>query len=485
MERLWHVEPHERIEATVAAAGQVRHLPPPISAWTNAPEPLSCALQAALQGQMPKDLWNLNIIADISGTNAARQGIYATLLAHSITKDADALVAYLSAKVCERRRNKGQEAAINKAVGAFLANLLQAKESEKANGFVYRSMQAQAFTGEAVSYRTFSFVVESFVALGWLEHFKGEKRWTANGFDSAARPFASGGHASRFRMTPALRALCEGVTSDHFIEPLPEHPIILRASSTGHGNAKARGKTLDFVPTERTQLLEQQMRELNLFLSGFELRPYRFTGLVRIFNEGDTPSFDWNKGGRLYARGELQYQFQSKEDRKQITIDGESSKELDIRASYLATYHGLMRQPFDPSADPYAVEGFDRTAVKLWTMATFGKAGHLARWPKELSDDYKSEFGKAPPKVKDIRDAMVAKFPVLEQWGRSGHTWATLQYHELSAVFAAMFMLMKVHKVPAYPVHDSLIVRVRDAEVARMFLIESYKRSLGVDVEVK
>jgi hypothetical protein len=416
--------------------------------------------------------------------------IYASLLAKPTTQQADALVASLSTKVCERRKNRGREHATHRAVAAFVADLLRAEASTKAQGWVYRSLKAAAFSGEDVSYRTFTFVVESFYALGWLEHTKGHKFWTANGFALAGHgpmvpPSATGGRASRFKMTPALKALCEGVTADHFIEPLPANPVVLRAAARGRGANKERGKMMPVPQTEYTTCLIEQMKELNQFLSGFEMRPCRFTGLVRNFNEGDKPCFDWNKGGRLYARGELQYQFQSKEDRAKITLDGEATTEVDIRASFLATYHGLMKQPFDPSFDPYEVEGIHRDAVKLWMMATFGNQGHVRRWPNKLAEDYREKHGDAPPKVREIREAMVAKFPVLAEWGNSGHTWADLQFHESNAVYAAIFMLMKVHRIPAYPIHDSVIVKAKDADVAKEFITTSYKASLGVDIMVR
>lgn len=412
-------------------------------------------------------------------------GIYAALLSKSITEEADGLIAKVSAQVYERRKNKGREREIQRVVAAFIADLLRANESKNAQGLVYRPMKAEAFTGEDVSYRSFRSVVESFVALGWIEKLPGRRYWIANHFDPSAPPHASGGYASRFRMTPELLALCGDVTSAHFIEPLPEHPIILRSSSTGHGEQKVRGKNISFTHNERSQLLEDQMKELNLFLSKFEMRPYRFTGLVRIFSQGERDDFNWDKGGRLYCRGELQYQYQSKEDRKAITIDGEPVAELDIRASFLATYHGLMNQPFDPTIDPYQLPDIERNAVKLWMVATFGSNGHRTRWPKKHVEDYLEKHGREPPKVRVIKEAMITKFPVLEHWGNSGHTWADLHFHEASAVFGTMFMLMKVHEIPSFSVHDSLIVRARDAEVAKRFLMQSYKMALKVDVEVR
>jgi hypothetical protein len=49
----------------------------------------------------------------------------------------------------------------------------------------------------------------------------------------------------------------------------------------------------------KTEALEAQVKRLNEFLAGFQLEPYAHQGYVRVFNEGDTKEFAWNKGGRL------------------------------------------------------------------------------------------------------------------------------------------------------------------------------------------
>jgi hypothetical protein len=41
--------------------------------------------------------------------------------------------------------------------------------------------------------------------------------------------------------------------------------------------------------------LEQQLRHLNNFLDGVDLRGGSHRGYVRIFNQGDHSGFDWNR----------------------------------------------------------------------------------------------------------------------------------------------------------------------------------------------
>ena len=72
------------------------------------------------------------------------------------------------------RRKRGRRSGADKlraAVTGLLGDLLLArKPSEKANGWVYRSMQAQSFTGKRVSYRTFAAIVDALKDLDLVEH---------------------------------------------------------------------------------------------------------------------------------------------------------------------------------------------------------------------------------------------------------------------------------------------------------------------------
>src|SRR5207302_3565001 len=127
--------------------------------------------------------------------------------------------------------------------------------------------------------------------------------------------------------------------------------------------------------SELARRFVEQMRELNAYLAKRAIHGGRHRYFKRVFNEGDTPSFSWNKGGRLYSEGEDCYQQMPRSQRIRMTIDGEELCEVDIRASYLTIIHALHDEPFpDPAEDdPYALEAFPRDVVKAWCVAVFGK----------------------------------------------------------------------------------------------------------------
>ena len=146
---------------------------------------------------------------------------------------------------------------------------------------------------------------------------------------------------------------------------LPEHPLICKATSKrGFYGAKLPGKRIKFTHSERTRQLEDEVKSINGFLDSFDIRGGTHGGYVRIFNMGDDPSFDWNKGGRFYSPGEDSYQQLSKEERLRMTINGSPVVELDIRASYPTILFALCGRSEELPADPYNLPDLPRSVVK-------------------------------------------------------------------------------------------------------------------------
>ena len=87
---------------------------------------------------------------------------------------------------------------------------------------------------------------------------------------------------------------------EHFIADLPKHPLQVRPSSRRdlYGQ-KLKGRRMSFETTPETDKLEAEVRELNEFFDGFELRGATHRGFIRSFNKGDDRDFKWNMGGRL------------------------------------------------------------------------------------------------------------------------------------------------------------------------------------------
>ena len=332
-------------------------------------------------------------------------------------------------------------------------------------------MRPDAFTESDVGYRVFKALVRALVDLGLLESHKGFQHWREP-FGGKMLPMIR--KATRFRATRRLIGICEqhGVRAvdfhEHFLIPLPEHPLQLHAASkrNGYGD-KIRGRPMRFEATAATERLERQLKELNAFFDGFELRGGMHRGYLRIFNNGDHPEFNWDMGGRLYSHGESNYQQMESADRLRMTINGEPVCEIDIRASYLTIFHALHGEPFDATNDPYDVAGLGpeaREVVKMWVTASFGNNAPIERWPREVVAKYRERTGKKLGKQHSARKVgakVMQKFPLLTRLGEPARGqecgWAQLMYIESQAMFETMLELMG-EQIPSLAVHDSIIV---------------------------
>jgi hypothetical protein len=127
-------------------------------------------------------------------------------------------------------------------------------------------------------------------------------------------------------------AKAKGVTPEnahqHFILALPRNPLVLKGAPSlkfgKGGKKKIPGKRLKIESTPETEKLEGDVRRLNEFLDTFALYPGIHRGYFRVFNQGDHPSFAWDRGGRLYSQGGDSYQSLKEEERVQMAIDGEA-----------------------------------------------------------------------------------------------------------------------------------------------------------------
>jgi hypothetical protein len=435
-----------------------------------------------------------------------RDARYAALDSKAVTDAARKLVDTLCDQIAttELRLGKRQHKRMKKAaqlrmaVEGFMADLLRAQAS--GNGFVYRSLRPASFTGEPVSHKTFTAMVQMLTDMGLLGKHPGFQATVQFDVGGPKVPYLR--HATRFRATQTLLDICgeHGVraadVNQHFLLPLPEFPLQLRASSSRneYGN-KVRGRLMPFERTGRIAMWENDLRRFNEFMDQFELRGGLHRGYIRVFNNGDTPDFQWDKGGRLYSQGgEVSYQQMPKTDRLQMTINGEPVCEIDIRASYLTIFHAWNGVYLDPRSDPYDLPGLGpeaRPVVKAWFVATFGNDAHLDKWPKEIAAEYRERTGRSLSKdypITRIREKAIEVHPVLARWSepidvrrmycdqshhaierwRDGNRrmgWADLMYLESAAMLYAIYVLYN-QKVPSLSVHDSLIVPASKQDLA-------------------
>ena len=361
----------------------------------------------------------------------------------------------------KKSRTADALASFNLAVDLILGDLFVSYLQDDSH-WAYRSERALAFSGEAVGYKTWKIVIPALIGLGYVDYHKGSSR---------KNPFDEGtylqGLASRFKVTESLVALAEshGIRfdelSDYYITAIPKNVLRLKASNRG----KLGGEELPIDDTTQTRALSAQVHRLNQYLSQYTLTGGLFEGYRRSFSNGEFPNFNWNQGGRLYAVGGHTYQQLSGERRGLMQINGEPVVEIDVSASHLSIYMGEMGHKVADGSDLYSVEDFAREDVKQFITMSFGQGKLPKQWPK------KSNIVVG---IHDVREAVCRAIPCLLSLAESGHDWATLQYLEAETLIQAMQSLHK-KDIPAYCVHDSLIVPVSREQECRKALTRAWQ----------
>ena len=433
--------------------------------------------------------------AETSKADELRHATFASLEGHACTEAAQALTKALNERVVHQLTRaettgaaKTNRKKLKLAIGAFLADLLTP------NGkWVYRSLKRDSFTGGPVGASAFIPLQQALRELGFVEHQPGVDQWFG-GFDEGGPELVGRRWASRYCATNKLIALAaeHGISSenvlDHFDYGLPKQPLQKRAASTRDAGRKVQGRVMKFEHTDLSQKLESDVRELNEYLAKQSFGGgCVHRGYVRIFQNGDDPHFNWDRGGRLYSQpANSNYQQQSKTKRLEMTINASPVVEIDLRASYLTIFHAWHGLQLARDKDPYVIPESGEEAreiVKLWVAATFGNAGPLRKWPKDLLKNYEQEHGH-PLDTKrysaaKLGELIINHHPLLGLWGQPMEdgrvrTWADLMYDESRVIIDAMRGLMRNDDVPSLAVHDSLIVPERHVHKGAMALMGAF-----------
>ncbi|WP_157223379.1 hypothetical protein [Rhodovulum sp. PH10] len=356
------------------------------------------------------------------------------------------LVDKISGLIAEhekRKRKRGsKQAQFDATAAGFLGDLLVAVTEENPQGWVYRPMGRSRFSSSDVTYHDFKSLTDEMTQLRLIEEkpgFSERFQWDDDDEPCMGRKAATRFRASSPDLWEAANSL--GISSHnvrtHFILRLPSYPLILRGQSGRHHNHwEETGSTIKFPHTRETDLLANEVKELNEFLDQIEIRGGTHRDYNRIFNKGNDDNFHWNKGGRLYSQGDETYQRLNKEERLRMTMDGEPVSELDIRASYLTILHSVHGCPLDQSNDPYVLPELGlnaRGAVKSWCAVTFGSEKHFDRWPTKIIEKYLSKTGRKLGRdypVRMIRDHVCRHYPLLADWEKLDTTWAALGSRE-------------------------------------------------------
>jgi len=88
-----------------------------------------------------------------------------------------------------------------------------------------------------------------------------------------------------------------------------------------------------------------------------------------------------------------------------------------------------------------------------------------------------------PTKV--VEKAVLEYFPFMADWSSGDIGWSNLMFIESEIIIGTMLELMNDHKLPSLPVHDCIIVRKSDQELAIRILFEHFYKHTGLVPKLK
>lgn len=429
---------------------------------------------------------------------------YATYMSLSYTPASDQAKAFVAdmascikaSQTRQRKLKERDELQFDRSVALTLGDLLLAHDEgirntgEKSNnGLSFHPMSANYFTDLTIGYDMFHQIVHGFQKQGFIKIYYGKNSRPIN-WGKDGRKTYFGGLATRFKplqpllMKAAECGLSEGCFHEHFYIVMPSTVLEVRASKEPGGK---RGKKMKLSSFPRSQQIIDDITSINNFLSAFQFEGMVFTGLRRLFNEGDRDEFDLNLGGRLYPSGSLGYMGMNSHERASIKINGETIVEIDINASYLTILHALRGAAMPDADDVYAIKGFPREVVKKWFSITLGSDAFHTRWLKGNVAEIK-ETGAAynnSMTVNAVQKAVLEHFPVMRDWPKQQVRWSDLMFIESEVIINTMLELMRRHEAPALPIHDCIIVRKSDQELAIRVLSEQFNKIVGIKPRLK
>jgi len=84
-----------------------------------------------------------------------------------------------------------------------------------------------------------------------------------------------------------------------------------------------------------------------------------------------------------------------------------------------------------------------------------------------------------------IQTDILDYFPMLADWPSQKVTWADLMFTESEIIIGTMLELMQSYGIPCFSVHDSIIVRKSDQQIAMETLKDQFFRRTNIEPRLK
>lgn len=290
------------------------------------------------------------------------------------------------------------------------------------------------------------------------------------------------GRASLYHVAPSLQRLLMRCRSKLRFRRAGTGGVEVRKSKADwQGKIRSKERIpLARFPKAQVKHQRTQIALLNAHLNRFALRDEQGarqdTTLRRIFSD------DFKHGGRLYAHA-----FQSLPERERLacTISGHPVCEVDLKASHVAFLAALCGHAGVLPRDPYslidwvAADPSLRPMSKVLVQVCVHADGTApSSFPKAARNavPFRTEYGL--PKTARIQDYLPGIYGALPFLEASPRLTMTLQYLESEVILETLQQLAR-KRLPAFPVHDSLLVRQGDLDVATRALQLTLADHLG------
>ncbi len=191
--------------------------------------------------------------------------------------------------------------------------------------------------------------------------------------------------------------------------------------------------------------------------------------LYRVFNG------EWNRGGRLYGGW---WMCLDKEERPNLTIDGEPVVELDFSALHPSILFNVIEQPFE--GDPYFLPPYSRELCKETLQRL------LNRSVKQGGSEIKRAQKNHPPEgvafATFLADYIAYLSPLVKHFGKG--LGLVLQRAD-SELALDVLKRLDAQGIVALPVHDSFIVGTSHEQALFNAMQASFKDMFGGAPEIK
>jgi hypothetical protein len=278
-----------------------------------------------------------------------------------------------------------------------------------------------------------------------------------------------------------------GLTFDDLATTTSDEPIVLKTAPRDWWD---RSAYVDYEDTDTTRRYRKDMMAINGWLEAadlsFDISAIR--GLTiealrdlkvdvserrlrRIFTRESFAS-----GGRLFGGF---WQLLTKAVRCDgVRIDGEPVRLLDYSQMNPRIAYGLAKTT-PPMPDVYRVPGFEdekyRAGIKQFFNAMLFRTEPITRMPKGVRANLSNNVSAS-----QVAQAILKAHPALKFYQGGGHH---IQFIE-SQIMVGLLLNLKDKNITALPIHDAVCVPLSRAEETRATMVEVFRSTTGIDVQV-